>query len=160
MPLSSDYQHRSKIAHPQGVQVFGRTALKWYDLAETTVPISDSTRSKAQDSLTSFAAALTSDLAGFVILHQCSASFAFLLISTWRGNNELWQSVLYIDTPLSDFAPFPPAFPQAPALRPTFCVWELGIVNHEAQVWQRYLSSGRTDADLLTWRADCFTGAV
>ena len=29
----------------------------------------------------------------------------------------------------------------------SFCVWELGIVNHEREAWKRFLDSQRTDKD-------------
>lgn len=160
MSLSPDYRHRSKTAVPHGTQIVGRAVLKLYDLYEAAHPISAETRSKALIALQDFAPNLALDIAGFAILHQCSANFAFLLISTWRGNNELWQSVHYIDSPRIAFAPFDPAYPAPPNLRPTFCVWELGIAAHEAQAWQRYLRSGRTAADLDIWLIDCLSGPV
>lgn len=154
------YLHRAKDAAPGPVSLVGAAVLKWYDLHEPAHRISPDTRSLARTALRDFGASLTRDQAGFVILHQCSANFAFLLIGLWRGNNELWQSVLYIDTPLTDFAPFAPAYPAPPNLRPTFCVWELGIVAHEAEAWQRYLTSDRTAADLELWQTDNFHGTV
>ena len=30
---------------------------------------------------------------GFVILHRCGESFYFLLVCTWRNENELWETV-------------------------------------------------------------------
>lgn len=58
-------------------------------------------------------------------------------------------------------APFDPAYPDAAgAVRPTFCVWELGIVAHEALAWARYLASPRDAAALAAWRADIFFGTV
>jgi hypothetical protein len=160
MHLSPDYRHRSKNAVPRGAQTFGRVVLKCYDLDEPACQIADATRSKAQTALADFADVLSTDIAGFAILHQCSTSFAFLLISTWRGNNELWQSVQHIDTPLTAFAPFDHAYPKAADLRPTFCVWELGIVAHEARAWQRYLMSDRSGAHFDTWQSDCHHGKV
>ena len=157
---SSLYQHRPKDASPGRVAQFGAASLKWYDLDEPANRITQHTRDLAHAALKDFATDLIEDCAGFAILHQCSASFAFLLISTWRGNNELWQSVQHIDTPLARFAPFTPAYPVAAALRPTFCVWELGIVAFEAQSWQRYLHSGRTAADFSNWQADYYDGPV
>ncbi len=160
MHLSPDYHHRSKDAVARAAQTCGRAVLKIYDLAEAAHPISDGTRSKAQTALEGFATSLATDIAGFAILHQCSASFCFLLISTWRGNNELWQSVLYLDDPRADFAPFDPAYPYAAALRPTFCVWELGIVAHEALAWQCFLASDRSASAMLDWQSDCLSGKV
>lgn len=148
------YRHRAKDAVPGPIVQIASTTLKWYDLDEPTNRVTPETRALAQSALHGFAAALADDHAGFAILHQCSPSFAFLLISTWRGNNELWQSVNYIDTGLVGFAAFDPAYATAPNLRPTFCVWELGIVAHEAQAWQRYLASNRSIADLAHWQQD------
>lgn len=159
--LSPLYRHRTKDAAPGPALRLGTAVLKWYDLDEPANRISQVTRALAQDALHSMAATFASDVAGFAILHQCSSTFAFLLISTWRGNNELWQSVLYIDACLTAFAPFTPAYPSAaPAPRPTFCVWELGIVAHEALAWQRFLTSERSPQSLANWQADCLTGKV
>jgi hypothetical protein len=157
---SQAYSHRAKDAVPGPAARFGAALLKWYDLDERAYRITPQTRTLARAALQDFGAHLTDDCAGFAILHQCSASFAFLLISTWRGNNELWQSVHYIDTPLTTFAEFDPAYPKAPNLRPTFCVWELGIVAHEAQAWQRYLASDRSAEDFALWQSDCLRGTV
>jgi hypothetical protein len=158
---SPQYLHRTKDAVPGPAVRVGAAVMKWYDLDEAANRILPQTRALASAALHGFGSLLTTDHAGFVILHQCSNTFAFLLISTWRGNNELWQSVFYIDEPLTAFAAFTPAYPaNAPTPRPTFCVWELGIVAHEAQAWQRFLSSDRTPNDLATWQTDCFAGKV
>lgn len=64
---------------------------------------------------------------------------------------------------MEGFAPFRPAYPAAAGvapLRPTFCVWELAIVAHEALAWGRLLASDRGDADLARWQADMLGGAV
>lgn len=109
MRLSPDYLHCSKDAVSRGAQTFGRAVLKCFDLDEHAHRLTVDTRSKAQTALTGFASALTDDIAGFAILHQISASICSLLITRWRGNTELWQSVHYLDRPLSAFAPFHPA---------------------------------------------------
>jgi hypothetical protein len=159
--LSPHYRHRAKDAAPGTALRLGNAVLKWYDLDEPANRISRETRALAQDALQAMAATFANDIAGFAILHQCSTTFAFLLVSTWRGNNELWQSVLYIDQPLTAFAPFTPAYPAtAPAPRPTFCVWELGIVAHEALAWQHFLASDRNPEELADWQADCLTSKV
>lgn len=157
---SPQYSHRPKDALSGAAIRLGAATLKWYDLDEPANRITPATRGLTHAALQDFGPSLAKDSAGFAILHQCSASFAFLLISTWRGNNELWQSVQYLDTPLTAFAPFQPAYPDAPNLRPTFCVWELGIVTHEAKAWQTYLASDRTPDHFAQWQADCLHGPV
>ena len=98
---------------------------------------------------------------GFVLLHRCGADFYFLLVSVWRGSNELWEAVWYRHGDMPAFAPFDPAYPDAAGVvRPTFCVWELGIVAHEALAWGRYLASPRDTTALAAWRADTFSGTV
>ena len=157
---SQAYIHRPKDAVPGLAARSGAAMLKWYDLDEPANRITPQTRTRAHTALQDFGANLTQDHAGFAILHQCSPSFAFLLISTWRGNNELWQSVQYIDVPLTTFAPFPPAYPAPAHLRPVFCVWELGIVAHEAKAWQQYLDSDGAGSDFDLWQSNCFIGKV
>ena len=89
MHVSPDYHHRSKDAVARRSQTIRRAVLKCYDLHEPAHPLTDDTRSKALAALTDYAIGLTDDIAGFAILHECSASFCFLLVNTWRGNNEL-----------------------------------------------------------------------
>src|SRR3546814_5173213 len=78
----------------------------------------------------------------FVILHRCGADFYFLLVSVWRGSNELWEAEWYQHGDMPAFAPFDSAYhPHAGAPRPTFGDWELGIVAHESAAWAAYLAS-------------------
>ena len=73
---------------------------------------------------------------GFVILHRCGEAFYFLLVSTWRNENELWESV-YAKQNAGEpnFKPFT----VETSHRGTYCVWELGVVWHEQQAWKRFL---------------------
>ena len=73
----------------------------------------------------------------FVILHRCSAEFYFLLVCSWRHENEIWKSTFARDGGDPDFKEFTFATPH----RGTYCVWELGAVWHEQQAWKRYLRS-------------------
>src|SRR3546814_8473676 len=83
------------------------------------------------------------------------------LVSVWRGSNELWEAVWYQHGDMPAFAPFDSAYPpDAGAPRPTFCVWELGIVAHESAAWARSLASPRDDAARSRWVDDVFEGAV
>ena len=45
-------------------------------------------------------------------------------------------------------------------LRPTFCVWELGVVAHEAKAWSRFLTSPRSEEDEAIWRNDVLSADV
>src|SRR3546814_10619703 len=46
-----------------------------------------------------------------LILHRCGADFYFLLVSVWRGSNELWEAVWYQHGDMPAFAPFDSAYP-------------------------------------------------
>lgn len=158
MPIKPSYQHRSKSSLARQPLIIGATDLKWYDLDEPDLRISDHTRASATSATQPIPD--PSDIAGFVILHRCSAEFHFLLVNVWRGNNEIWQSVYYIDAQTTEFTPFPSAYPPAGAPRPTFCVWETGIVAHESQAWQRYLFSDFSRPAMEIWQNDLLTGTV
>ena len=70
--------------------------LKWYHVAPADQPVTEEIEALARTYLTveGDADRLTFDGdIGFVVLHRCGESFYFLLVSTWRGSNELWESV-------------------------------------------------------------------
>jgi hypothetical protein len=92
-----------------------------------------------------------------VILHRCGQSFYFLLISTWRNDNELWETVW---AKHGDADPAFRPWPVAGTHRPTFCVWELGAVWHEQQAWSDYLRSRRDEAATRTYLEASYEGAV
>ena len=94
---------------------------------------------------------------GFVILHRCGQAFYFLLVSTWRGTNELWETVFYKENEaMQDFG----LFTFQGAHRGTFCVWELGAVLYEKDAWVRFLESARTAQDQQAYLESRFEGAV
>ena len=83
--------------------------------------------------------------------------FHFLLVSTWRNANELWETTFYKD---DDADPgFLPWVVEG-VHRPTFCVWELGVVAHERLAWAGYFDSGRDAAARRTYLGDTFEGPV
>jgi len=61
---------------------------------------------------------------GFVILHRCADAFYLLLVCTWDGDNELWETVWTKDGEDAAFARWPPS----EGHHPTYCVGELGAV--------------------------------
>jgi hypothetical protein len=44
--------------------------------------------------------------------------------------------------------------------RPTYCVWELGVVCHESRAWSRYLRSERDPEARRAYLEDGFDGTV
>lgn len=151
------YRHHAKIATSDGALTLGDATLKFYRLAPEENPVPEAIAADARAFLPG--ALDLSDERGFVILHRCGESFYFLLVSVWRGSNELWEAVYYRDEGMSGFARFDPAYP-AGGPRPTFCVWELGIVAAESAAWARFLGSPRGAADDQAWLAGRFSGTV
>lgn len=158
--LDPAYRHHPKLVTPQaGIELNG-ARLKWYDLARAEAPVPDGIRQMARDYLTAEDKVgrleLDAEL-GFVVLHFCGEEFFFLIISTWRGNNELWESVYYKqDAAMPGFA----LFPRDNRHKGAYCVWELGPVWHEKQAWVRFLESARDAAAERTYLEDQFAGAV
>lgn len=151
------YRHYAKVATPDGDLALGDARVKLYRLAPGDQPVPDAI---AADAWAYLPASLDlGDERGFVILHRCGESFYFLLVSIWRGSNELWEAVFYRDAGMSGFATFDPAYPGA-GPRPTFCVWELGIVAAESAAWGRFLGSARGAGDEQAWLTDRFSGTV
>jgi hypothetical protein len=154
--VDDDYRHCDKLVTPRGTIRHGKARLKWYDLAPAEEPVPSDVHQLAQRFLSSAPLDLGDDL-GFVILHRCGREFYFLLVSSWRGNNELWESVYAKKSEAHpDFA----LFTFEGTHRGTFCVWEMGAVWHEQQAWKRYLRSARDDAARDVYLGDCFSGSV
>ena len=104
-----------------------------------TVPFSEGqpvpARSIGADSFISGANCAEAKGCGFVILHRCGNDFYFLIVNTWRNNNELWETVYYKNgDAMDDFA----LFPREAKHKPTYCVWELVPLWHEKQAWERF----------------------
>jgi len=158
--VGPDYRHISKLVWPAPSLTLDDAVLKWYDIAPADAPVPREIRELARGGLVeaskSGVLGLSGDL-GFVILHRCGQSFYFLLVSTWRNDNELWESVWAKDGD-EDLA-FRP-WPIEETHRPTFCVWELGAVWHEQQAWSRYLRSQRDEAAKQDYLRASYEGAV
>jgi hypothetical protein len=158
--VTPEYEHVSKLIRPEASLQLGDAVLKWYDIAPADAPVPLAIRALARrnlrDGSKSGELALADDL-GFVILHRCGEAFYFLLVSTWRNDNELWETVWAKAG--DDAFKFEP-WPITESHRPTFCVWELGAVCHEQQAWSRYLRAPRDDRARQAYLGDSFAGEV
>jgi hypothetical protein len=155
-----DYEHAFKRIQPGAAVTAGGAVLKWYEIAPASAGVPTAIRDLAQHGLDEVLTAGELDLAGelgFVILHRCGESFYFLLVSTWRNDNELWESVWAKDG--GDADTFEP-WPIGRGHRPTYCVWELGAVCHEQRAWSRYLRSARDARAKEAYLGDSFAGLV
>ena len=156
--VDPDYVHVAKVVTPQPLLALGDVRLKWYDIAQRETPVAEPVRQlalqflQAQSKLPDWE--LSNEL-GFVVLHRCGVDFYFLIVSTWRGSNELWETVYF---KASDQAPEFALFPRELAHKPTFCVWEMAVVAHETQSWARFLRSSRDAVAARAYLADAFAG--
>lgn len=158
-----DYRHRAKIARAGTALEAAGARCKWYELhaADTAIVPEIAAKARVYAAEQALPAAAQPDDLGFVILHKCGEHFHFLLLQLWRGANEIWEAVYYLDEGMDGFAPFAPANPGPPAvLRPTFCVWEMGIVAFEAREWSAFLTASRDDAAVDAYLSSRFDGEV
>lgn len=154
------YRHIAKVARPEPSIMLGDSILKWYDISAAETPVPLAIRALARRCLRDGAKAGALEPAGdlgFVILHRCGQDVYFLLVSTWRNENELWETVWAKNG--DDDVLFRP-WPVEGTHRPTFCVWELGAVAHERMAWISYLRSSREEAARQAYLRDCYTGVV
>ncbi len=153
--VKDDYRHTPKRVTPgEGIETTA-ALFKWYRLAPGDRPVPDEIERLARAYLTSNR--LEAKGLGFVILHRCGEDFYFLIVSTWRGNNEAWETVFYKNgDAMADFA----LWPRDGMHKPTFCVWELAAVWHETKSWERFLLSARDEAAAQVWQRDLYSGAA
>ena len=160
MGVSQEYQHVEKIACPEPSLALDEAVLKWYDIAPDEAPVPLAIRALARRSLRDACRSGTlGDLGelGFVVLHRCGESFYFLIVATWRNDNEVWETVWAKNG--EGEVSFRPWTLEG-THRPTFCVWELGAVWHEQQAWSRFLRSPRGAAAREAYLRDTFDGEV
>src|ERR1700754_796414 len=147
--VSLDYVHGDKHVSPGPILVAGPRRFKWYDISTLERPVPADVETKARSHVAQANLDEASDL-GFVVLHRCGLDFYFLIACSWRGSNEIWETVYAIDRGDEGFRAWPRPEPHLP----TFCVWEMGAVAHESLAWRRYLMSKRDDAAREAWFAD------
>lgn len=150
--VSPSYQHVDKVLTVAAPLAVSGVRLKWYDLARADLPVPRAIHDLARAHLSEVELGLDGEL-GFVILHRCGQEFYFLIVNTWRGNNELWETVFYKE---NDVTPKFSLFPRDSIHKPTYCVWELGAILHEKRSWEEFLRSTRgEDAEQHYLRDTC-----
>ncbi len=158
--VDAPYEHVAKYAASGPSIALGDAVLKWYEIAPADEPVQPSVSDLARLGLAD--AARLGELrlegsSGFVILHRCRSGFHFLLVATWQNANELWETVWAKDG--DDDPEFHP-WPLHGSHRPTFCVWELGVVAAERKSWTRFLRSARDGEARRDYLRDTFEGEV
>jgi len=158
--VTPEYRHVEKVVTPEPSLALEGTILKWYDIAPDDAPVPLAVRALARRNLRDAAHDRTlGDLGdlGFVVLHRCGEDFYFLLLCTWRNENELWETV-WAKNGVGDV--FFQPWPTDAAHRPTFCVWELGALCHERDAWGEYLHSARDETARKAYLRSCYQGVV
>jgi hypothetical protein len=150
-----DRGHTPKWVTPGDLVETNGAILKWYALAQKEEPVPEEIDRLARAYLAQNP--LEARGLGFVILHRCGSDFYFLIVSTLRGNNEVWETVFHKNgDAMADFA----LWPRDGMHKPTFCVWELAPVWHEKEAWERFLKSTRNETDVEGWIRDLCSGAA
>jgi hypothetical protein len=151
--VKQNYRHAPKRATPGEPVETNGALFKWYDLYSGSEPVPDEISRLGRNYLAR--TSLEAKGLGFIILHRCGNDFYFLIVNTWRGNNELWETVFYKDGDrMNDFE----LWPRNGMHKPAFCVWELMPVWHETKSWERFLLSARDEAAAQTWLGDVYSG--
>ena len=157
--VAPGYVHGDKFIEPKQRFDLGCRRLKWYDISTPEKPVPDvihlMSRAFLERRMGEGGLDQLSDL-GFVILHRCGEHFYFLIVCSWLGCNEIWETVFAKDLEHNDFYDWPRSGPHLP----TYCVWEMGAVTHESQAWIRFLRTKRDEAAVQTWLADQYKGPI
>lgn len=157
--IPADYQHIHKLITPADGLALPAAYLKWYEVRRADAEIPAELRADAREFLRAEAAAgglnIDGEL-GFVVHHLCGESFYFLIVCTWRNQNELWQTLYGQDVAVGGGYRLLPRSGHLPML----CVWELGAVLHEQQAWSSYLRSARDSQAKRAYLEDQVSGTV
>jgi hypothetical protein len=154
-----DYRHHAKYVTPRPPLEIEGARLKWYDIHRRETPIDEETRRSGRDFVAAEGRAGRLELdgdVGFALLHLCGDGTVLLLVCTWRNENELWESCY---AKLAGKAGFE-LVPRGGRHKPTYCVWEMGAVWHEAQAWSRFLVTARDEPARRAYLDDHYAGPV
>lgn len=157
--VDENYNHVTKHIAPGAPLALQDTYLKWYHLCRTDQAIDPAVTEEARAFLAEQVIAgrlpIRGDL-GFVIHHLSGDSIHLLLVCTWRGNNEMWETTYAKD--IRQGGPFD--LMAQTTHRGVMCVWEFGAVAHEHQAWTRYLRSSHDTAAKRAYAESHFTGPI
>jgi hypothetical protein len=152
--VAASYRHAPKRVVAGEPLAAGDALLKWYEVYADGKPVPEPIAAAAREHLAR--TPLEAKGLGFVVLHRCGEAFYFLIVSTWRNENELWETVYYKDAGMTAFAPFP----RDGEHKPMMCVWELVPAWHEQQAWTRFLATPRDAAAAQRWLDERYSGAA
>jgi hypothetical protein len=155
--VESNHQHQAKQVRPAEALQTPTVYLKWYLIEPAHLPITQHDELQAKnhllEELQTQKLALNNEV-GFVVQHR-AGDWMILYVCTWRGNNELWET-LYHRRMLED----PYIVFERQNTTATFCVWVLAAVAHEQKAWTRFLRSARDEANQQSYLHDQLTAEV
>ncbi|MEU4238539.1 hypothetical protein [Actinoplanes sp. NPDC026619] len=153
--VDESYRHVTKVAAPGPPLTLPDVYLKWYRLHREDQVISVDAHAFLATEITAGRLPLAGDL-GFVVHHLSGDHVHLLLVCTWRGNNEMWETVYARDLRTdADFHLMPQT-----THRGVMCVWEFAPIAHEHQAWTRYLRSPRDTEAKTAYAETQFSGFV
>jgi hypothetical protein len=156
--VSETYDHYSKKIRPGPAFQTPWVYLKWYLIYPETLSIDEHEVFEAQSHLREELALKSIELndeTGFVVHHR-TAEWMILYVCTWRGNNEIWET-LYHKRISTDSTFKKHARTDTSA---TFCVWVMAAVCHEQKAWSRFLQSQRNTEDQQVYLSDQLSDLV
>src|ERR1051325_7050453 len=104
--VDAGYRHEPKLATPGEIFRDAGVLLKWYAVHPQNRRVPDTITQLARSYLSKTKREAKG--LGFVILHLCGSDFYFLIVNTWRNNNELWETLFYKNgEAMADFALWP-----------------------------------------------------
>ena len=144
-----NYQNEPRISIPGEPIITPQLALKWYEMIKPKDGLFNRNQvKKVRDFLEGQINLRDIEVLsglGFVIL---SGNVDFLNVAVWDKSipyllkNKVYDNYKEVDIRKEG----------------AFCMWELGIVAHEARAWKKYLESVRTESDKLSYLADITGG--
>lgn len=150
--VEPDYRHVAKRSRAGAPIAAHGARPKWHELARDGVPPPASVAAAAHVVVIEDSAPAK--------LQPSELGFAILLVRVWRGANELWEAVDHCQGDSAAFTLFADTYPATGLQRPTFCVWELGIVSADAAAWSAYLRSHCTEEDACRYLETQLDGAA
>jgi hypothetical protein len=154
--VPKNYHHYDCAISPHRPVELPNIVLKWYEIRKPELiiplPFLRETRSFLESEIKGDRIELGYGL-GFVLLHYTEEA-AYLIIGTWKNNQELWES-LYIKH-FNDEGTFQRI--NLGVDGPTLCVWDMAAVWHEREAWVEYLNSKRSEDDKIRYLEDQYSG--
>ncbi|MFH1211027.1 MAG: hypothetical protein V1645_03860 [archaeon] len=156
--VSKRYHHIQRVVHPVTVVRDPYVLIKFYEMH---IKGQKPTGSFVMDGVS----ALEEELdIPFRIDHGCGLGFAILSHDTL--NVDVWdkKDPHVLRNTLYGFKTFRGKIRNFEQLdlddSGSFCIWELGIVNHEKEAWKRYLASSKADADKAAYLSSLINGPL